>query len=188
LRGADEALSGPARTVDPQLVLEMCVVRLATLPPLLPVDDILQRLEALGGAEPLAASPPASRTAPAEQPGRLWEDFLARVRQEKVSLYMALAAGKLLSAEGEALRIGIENEAMRRELGRKDTLERLRAIAREVSGRDLRVEIGPVPSGHDTPLAQARRRTEEALADPLVQAAVDIFGAEVRGVRDRQRS
>jgi len=39
----------PARTVDPKLVLEMTVVRLATLPPLLPVDDILQRLEALAG-------------------------------------------------------------------------------------------------------------------------------------------
>src|SRR3989454_8595018 len=45
---ADEALAAPARTVDPQLVLEMAVLRLATLPPLLPVDEILRRLEALG--------------------------------------------------------------------------------------------------------------------------------------------
>src|SRR5439155_1422236 len=35
---ADEALAAPARSVDPKLVLEMCVVRLATLPPLLPLD------------------------------------------------------------------------------------------------------------------------------------------------------
>jgi len=38
----------------------------------------------------------------------------------------------------------------------------------------------------DTPIAQAKRREEETLADPLVQAAVEIFGAEVRGVRDRR--
>jgi hypothetical protein len=38
----------------------------------------------------------------------------------------------------------------------------------------------------ETPAAQAKRRTEETLADPLVQAAVEIFGAEVRGVRDRR--
>jgi len=65
----------------------------------------------------------------------------------------------------------------------------LRAIASEVAGRELRVEVGPLPSEHagQAPLAQARRRTEETLADPMVQAAVEIFGAEVRGVRDRRR-
>jgi hypothetical protein len=106
-----------------------------------------------------------------------------------VSLYMALAAGKLVASDGGTLRIGIENETMRRELNRKETLDRLRAIAREVTGRDVAVEVGPVPAEHagDTPLAQARKRTEETLADPLVQAAVEIFGAEVRGVRDRRQ-
>src|SRR5207302_1597062 len=134
---ADEALAAPARSVDPKLVLEMCVVRLATLPPLLPLDDILHRLEAFGAGNPAA-------------PG---------------------------------------GGAARRELSRKETLQRLRAIASEVAGRELRVEVGPLPSEHagQAPLAQARRRTEETLADPMVQAAVEIFGAEVRGVRDRRR-
>jgi hypothetical protein len=103
---------------------------------------------------------------------------------------MPLATGKLLSSDGGALRIGIGNESMRRQLSGRETLERLGAIARELSGRDLRVEIGPLPSEHagDAPLAQSRRRTEETLADPMVQAAVEIFGAEVRGVRDRRGS
>src|SRR5262249_39671991 len=151
---ADEALSAPARTVDPKLVLEMCVVRLATLPPLLPVDDILRRLEALGGSPAAAGAAPAPPAGAGGRPAPvrastgagggdgLWDALLARVRQEKVSLYMTLAAGKLLPGDGEALRIGIENEAMRRELSRKETLERLSAIARELAGRQLRVEIG----------------------------------------------
>jgi len=192
LLDADETLSAPARTVDPTLVLEMCAVRLATLPPLLPVDDILRRLEALGAGEasPRVASSPPSPAPAAESAGGLWERFLARVKDEKVSLYLALAAGKLLGADGGALRIGIENEAMRRELSRKETLTRLAAIAGDVAGRALRVEVGPLPTEHagDAPLAQARRRTEETLADPMVQAAVDIFGAEVRGVRERRGS
>jgi DNA polymerase-3 subunit gamma/tau len=195
---ADETLSAPARTIDPKLVLEMTVVRLATLPPLLPVDDILQRLEALAGgkvvASPSAAPAPkatASTTkvaAPAASGGDLWDRFLTRVREDKISLYMQLAGGKLISTEGDLLRIGVENEAMRRELSKKEALQRLKSIAREVSGRDLRVEVGPLPEEHagDAPLAQARRRTEESLADPMVQAAVEIFGAEVRGVRDRR--
>jgi len=183
--------------VEPQLVLEMYVLRLATLPPLLPVDEILRRLESLGGDDgggrgraaapaPKAPGRPESRrSAPAED---LWERFLARVRDEKVSLYMALVAGRPAGMEGDTLRIGLESEAMRREVSRKDTLDRLHVIAREVAGRELRVEIGPMPveQAGDTPLARARRRTEETLTDPLVQAAVEIFGAEVRGVRDRR--
>src|SRR5438132_47071 len=55
----DEALSAPARSVDPKLVLDMCVVRLATLPPLLPMDDVLRRLEALdaGGGTRSTSTP-----------------------------------------------------------------------------------------------------------------------------------
>src|SRR5437773_1558075 len=41
---ADEALAAPARSVDPKLVLEMCAVRLATLPSLLPLDRKSTRL------------------------------------------------------------------------------------------------------------------------------------------------
>jgi DNA polymerase III subunit gamma/tau len=188
LLAADETLSAPARTVDPTLVLEMCAVRLATLAPLLPVGDILRRLEALGAGGATAPAPVAS--AGRADGGALWDRFLARVKQEKVSLYLTLAAGKLLGADGGTLRIGIENEAMRRELSRKETLGRLAAIAGEVAGREFRVEVGPLPTEHagEAPLAQARRKTEETLADPMVQAAVEIFGAEVRGVRERRGS
>jgi DNA polymerase-3 subunit gamma/tau len=196
---ADEALAVPARTVDPRLVLEMCAVRLATLPPLLPVDEVLGRLESLaGGAPPVAAGttapaarrtdePPPTRAAAAG--GSLWEGLLERVQRDKKAVYMALATGKLVAADGDALRIGIENEAMRRELSKRETLEVLRACAREVAGRDVTIEIGPLPADRagDAPLAEARRRTEETLAHPMVKAAVEIFGAEVRGVRDRRR-
>src|SRR5438132_751311 len=192
---ADEALAAPARSVDPKLVLEMCVVRLATLPPLLPLDDILHRLEAFGAGNPAAPGGGAARESvprprEAAPGGGLWDRFLARVPEDKlVAPYLMLLSGTLLAADGEALRIGIDNEAARRELSRKETLQRLRAIASEVAGRELRVEVGPLPSEHagQAPLAQARRRTEETLADPMVQAAVEIFGAEVRGVRDRRR-
>ncbi|MCW5892471.1 MAG: hypothetical protein KIT14_18300 [bacterium] len=111
------------------------------------------------------------------------------MRQDKLSLYMTLMSGRPLGVEGDVLRIGMDSEAMRRELQVRDTLARLEVAAGDAAGRPLRVQIGPMPSAHagDTPLAQARRRAEETLADPLVKAAVEIFeGAEVRGVRDRR--
>src|SRR5215475_1070037 len=81
---ADETLAAPARTIDPQLVLEMIVLRVATLPPLLPVDEILGRLESLTGTAPASApgrapggqappSPPRTTPPPVrrgEAPGR----------------------------------------------------------------------------------------------------------------------
>jgi DNA polymerase III subunit gamma/tau len=203
---ADETLASPVRTIDPQLVLEMAVLRVATLPPLLPVDEILARLDAVGRASPASSAPPlpargappaapparGRSAAPAEASGAVgdgvWDRVLARVRQERVSLYMTLAAARPLGVSEGVLRLGMDSEALRRELATRDTLERLAALASEATGRPLRIEVGPVPAEHvsDTPVAQARRRQEETLADPLVQAAVEIFGAEVRGVRDRR--
>src|SRR2546422_521501 len=191
----EEGLGASARSVDRKLFLGMWVVRLAPLPPLLPLDDILHRLEAFGAGNPAAPGGGAAREnvprpREAAPGGGLWDRFLARVQEEKlVAPYMMLLSGTLLAADGEALRIGIDNEAARRELSRKETLQRLRAIASEVAGRELRVEVGPLPSEHagQAPLAQARRRTEETLADPMVQAAVEIVRAEGRGVRDRRR-
>jgi len=207
---ADEALALPARTVEPQLVLEMRLLRMATLPPLLPAAEILERLEALegrgggGGGVPRSVSPRSESRAAgmvASKPGErggaradggtgaFWQSFLARARQARVSLYMTLATGCLVEMDEELLRIGLENETMRKELATRETLAQLHALAQEVAGRPLRVEIGPVPSERagDTPLARERRKTEESLADPMVQAAVEIFGGEVRSVREGPR-
>ena len=88
------------------------------------------------------------------------------------------------------LRLGLDSEALRRELSAQGHARRgSRALASEIAGRAVRVEVGPVPARAAPArrrIAQARRREQETLADPLVQAAVEIFGAEVRGVRDRR--
>ena len=100
---------------------------------------------------------------------------------------MILAGAKPLAVGDGVLRIGLDNEAMRKELMRREVLDRLQAVAGDLIGGPVRVEVGALPPEQlgETPLAAARRKTEETLADPLVQAAVEIFGAEVRGVRDR---
>jgi DNA polymerase-3 subunit gamma/tau len=199
LLDADEAIAVPARTIDPQLVLEMAVLRLATMTPLVSLDELTQRLERIAGGGGVGAPPPKSVPDKGAAPGRVaappahgtdgvFEGLIRRVQDERVSLYMALAAARPLGIDGGVLKLGVENEALRRELGKKESLEALRAIASDVAGRPLQVEIGPLPASYaqDTPAAQSKRRTEETLADPLVKAAVEIFGAEVRGVRDRR--
>jgi hypothetical protein len=101
---------------------------------------------------------------------------------------MALGGGRLVERRADTLVIGIENEMMRRELSGRETVARLEALASEVLGEAVGVEIGPLPEAQvaETPRGRAKRRSEETLADPMVQAAVEIFGAEVRGVRERR--
>jgi hypothetical protein len=117
----------------------------------------------------------------------VWDAFLARVRREKVALYMTLAAGRPLGLDGDVLRIGLESESMRRSVQSRDSLELLGRLASEAAGRPVRVEVGPLPADRqgDTQRARTRQREQETLADPLVQAAVEIFGGEVRAVRER---
>jgi len=208
LLDADEALATPTRTIDPQLVLEMRVLRLATLPPLLPVDEILRRLEAIehrgggparapghsGTAAPATAGrnpgpgPSAAGAAPRDDDlERVWETFLARVRNARIALYMTLVSARPLGMDGGVLRIGLESESMRRAVQSREHLDLLGRLASEVSGASLRIEVGPLPAERqgEMPRARARAREQETLADPLVQAAVEIFGGEVRAVRER---
>jgi len=200
----DEVMSTPARTVDPQLVLEMRVLRLATLPPLLPAAEIVRRLESLeggrGGESSGGPAPSVGRAGATRSPGgattrsrattadEFWTAFLERVRNERVSLYMALAGGRLVERGEDRLAIGIESAIMRGELSGRETVARLEALASEVLGQPVTVEIGPLPAAQvaETPRGRAKQRSEETLADPMVQAAVEIFGAEVRGVRERR--
>ena len=115
-----------------------------------------------------------------------WATLLERVRGEKLALYLALAAARPVAIEESLLRIGVESEAMRRDLARGETHALLTRVAAEVFGEATRVEIVPMPSAEESPLGRARQREQDARDDPLVQYAVEIFGGEVRGTRERR--
>jgi len=207
----DEALALATRAVEPQLVLEMGVLRVATLPPLVPAVELVERLEALEkGAGPAGGGGtgrPATGSGRVERRGAprdggakavsarggarahddvRWSTLLERIRTEKLALYLALAAARPVAIEESLLRIGVESEAMRRDLARGEMHGLLTRVAGEVFGDATRVEIVPMPSAEDSPLGRARQREQETKEDPLVQYAVEIFGGEVRGTRERR--
>lgn len=53
------------RSAYPKLILEMTVIRIATLPPVMPIDAVLQQLESLASGAPASAS---TRAAPPPRP------------------------------------------------------------------------------------------------------------------------
>src|SRR5579862_3534258 len=104
-----------ARTPYPKLVLEMALLRLATLPALVPVDELLERLGAIEArlpgspaGRPTRSAPAPSapaRTAPASAPaptaaapgsGQGWDAFVGFVRGERETLAIDLAQCRLV--------------------------------------------------------------------------------------------
>lgn len=67
-----KAESAMAHTTFPRLTLEMALIKMATLAPVVPVNEILERLRALersGGGGRVASPPPAWESAPAGRSG-----------------------------------------------------------------------------------------------------------------------
>ena len=70
LKGEEEV----AQSTFPRTMLEMTLIRLATLPPILPIDEMIKRLEVLEGAAPEATETPKARKGVAEVPEEPGED------------------------------------------------------------------------------------------------------------------
>jgi 5-methylcytosine-specific restriction endonuclease McrA len=100
--------------------------------------------------------------------GGLWEQILARMRQDNISLYMALATARPLGIADGVLRLGVESTALRRELTTKEMLAQLAVITSEVAKMSLRVEVGPLP---DECASETPEKTQESNKVQLWQAA-----------------
>jgi len=149
----------------------MTLVKLASQPPVLPIEEALAQLEALsrqlaGGnvpergekPEPRAVVPPTTATVQEETPpvtrsavtsssvaetdqDGTWERFLAAVQKEKISLFFALRTGRLLNLTSTTLQIAVDKDPYFRDLTRKESRTVLEEIARRFFGRTLTVEV-----------------------------------------------
>ncbi|MBI4514368.1 MAG: DNA polymerase III subunit gamma/tau [Deltaproteobacteria bacterium] len=201
---ADEEI---AHSAYPKIVLEMTAIKLATLAPLLPLEQVLQRLEGIEGrlrGEGPAAKPaalraaPAAETAPAAAPrasaatGESWEQFVEFVRKEKVTLVTYLEHSQPARREGGVLELAAPPGYYYDYLAHKDHLAMVQELAGRFFGGGLRVVVvegGPAASG-ETAAAPKPSRAQQAakvMEHPVVRAAVDILGGELHEVKTRPR-
>jgi DNA polymerase-3 subunit gamma/tau len=190
-----------ARSPYPRFALEATLIRLATLPVTLPVDQLLERLETLekklsaGGnsmAAPLrAAAPqgvktaavtqtiPSARGAGQESAGdatEVWKNFVAFVTQEKKFLAVHLEQARPLALPPGPLTLGVEEHHLNY-LQDPEHLSLLKDFARRFFSAEISVSIAP--------LQEKKQRSEEAKADPeagndVVREALRIFGGSVK--------
>jgi DNA polymerase-3 subunit gamma/tau len=203
-----------ARTPYPKLVLEMALLRLAALPPLLPVDELLQRLADLEGRmrgpaaaarprpavassappEPAAAGralaprSPAIQGAPPAGP-QSWEAFVAFACGERARLAEHLSKCVLLSLDDGTVAIEAPRGFRANYLAEREHVAQIEELATRFFGRPMRARVQAAESDAVDPPAPpptTAELTSAALQNPAVQAAVSILGGEIAAVRARR--
>jgi DNA polymerase-3 subunit gamma/tau len=224
----------------PKLVLEMALIKLATLTPVVAADELLDRIDELeqrlgAGAVPAGGSAPsgsaASGPAPTRPAGKAvpaarrepmahahhsasppaatgghgsdaaagtapsggecsWDAFLAFVAKEKITLSPYLESSQPTHPDGATLALRVPSGYYYDYLAQRDHTQLVEELAERFFGRPIRVTVtaaeaqqATAPSREESPTALHAA----ALGDPVVRAAVEIFGGEVQEVKSRAR-
>ncbi|OGQ78421.1 MAG: DNA polymerase III, subunit gamma and tau [Deltaproteobacteria bacterium RIFCSPLOWO2_12_FULL_60_19] len=164
-----------ARSAYPRFALEATLIRLATLPETMPVEEALERLEALerklgGGAAPRSApaaeKPPpvvkaasetrlsghgqAATPAPAAtvagESSQTWKRFVAFVTKERRMLAVHLEQAQLLSLAPGQMRLGVEEGHQLKYLQDGEQLSALKEFACRFFSVETAVSLTAVPA------------------------------------------
>jgi DNA polymerase-3 subunit gamma/tau len=163
------------KSLDPRLNLEFTLVRMAHLQPMIPVDEILSKMEDLERrlSQNKGERPPPSRqeTAPSrekvpfvrepaidpvpeEKTGPvsredLWESFKGFVKKKSHPLWSKIEPGQFLGYENRTLRIGFpEGYLFLEHFKEKEQRDRLTEIAREFFQQEVIVKIESLKTGN----------------------------------------
>jgi DNA polymerase-3 subunit gamma/tau len=188
-----------ARAPYPKLVLEMALLRLAALPPLLPVDELLQRLSDLEGrlrgsspapARAVAAAPPPRAAAPppaaAAGAGRTaaappapaagpeageasWPAFVAFARGERPTLAEHIAKCALRRLDGQDVAIEAPRGFRADYLSRRDHVAQIEELAVRFFGRPMRVQVTAGDAASAAPQTQPPRATSAERTSAALQ-------------------
>ncbi|MFI5367302.1 MAG: DNA polymerase III subunit gamma/tau [Candidatus Binatia bacterium] len=224
-----------ARAPFPKLVMEMALIKLATLTPVMAVEAVLDRLDELqrrlgsaasgsgDAAAPTRANTPptaprreTSVRSPAASPagpaapapavagtassgtatsgtatsGHSWDAFLGFVGTQKVALATYLRASQPPTVDGAVLALRVPPGHYHDYLAQRDNTQLVEELAQQYFGRPLRVTVQVASLATESTAEPAENAAElhsAALGDPVVRAAVEIFGGEVQEVKSRTR-
>ncbi len=199
------------RSMEPRINLEYAVVRMAYLEPLIPVDEIISRMEGLemrlGGGR-RQDIPAEQRTRPDQEAvvtesdrsgadeitdgDGLWQDLKSFIKEKNPPLSSKIGSGEFLSYENDCLKIGFPKDYVFLDnIKSVSQLNLLTQMAVELLGKDITIDIKPLEGDarNSSNMASNTAGTtnnikNEALRHPLVQKIMDVFeGAEIMDVR-----
>jgi DNA polymerase-3 subunit gamma/tau len=219
LRAVSLAIESDAlvrRGDDAGIVLQMLVLKLAELPRLKSIENVLSGAAA-PAAPAVSAPPPRSdergprilslvsveteKAAPAPAPAS-HSDAISRfsdlldARRRVTGAQVSLAESIGVDGDDLVLRFGIDKAAAKEALEEPPVRKLLAEVAREAFGRPLRVVLKTGPPA-DGDLGQAAREvpreaisreraSNRAATDPVVRSAMELFRAELTEVKEEE--
>lgn len=187
---------------DPRITLELALLKLVQMRRLVPFAELVARVErllsgapapapraaALSPGRPVARELPPPAPAPAVAPAP--EDaaaLLQQMAQEARPSFAPALRGATARLSGDELVLDVPPDFRAFALGHLDELE---ALAKQASGRKLKVAVSDAPAGPApmaaVPAAPDPKQSLRARAErePAVQEALDLFGGRVVDVRE----
>lgn len=196
-----------AQSTFPRIMLEMTLIRMATLQPVLPIDKIMKKLEALGSKDfsgrkeekitipaqdPATPSLELSKREGTEDFGEAWRQLVDFTRAKNPILGSFLALGSLVNLSDERIEIGFDKDSFHYErMMEKENQRQLEAICQEYFQKKRRVIILPIQMGLELKEKINLNRREEirngrdgqwqGLGEdhPIIQEALRLFNGKV---------
>ncbi|MBN1614118.1 MAG: DNA polymerase III subunit gamma/tau [Deltaproteobacteria bacterium] len=196
------------RSYNTRLTLETVLVRMAYLEPMIPLDEMILRMEAL--EKRLVPSSPKTASSPTvpektenglqslsekgtveNNPENMWENYKNFIKEHKIPLWSLINQGRLLEQDETQLRIGLPKIC-------RDIIDEkaLQELSEAFFGRAVKIRLETFKTAPESPQTNGAENSnnhnhlqeirKEALNQPLLQKILDIFeGAEIREVKTR---
>ncbi|MDD5449395.1 MAG: DNA polymerase III subunit gamma/tau [Candidatus Omnitrophica bacterium] len=175
--------------------IEFALLKLIRREGLMPIDELLKRVERLGGAprNDVIASPDLSAEALAKAEGakqsnsdsnidKLWPEFLNALSKKKASLASFLMEGEPGALEKGALKINFPkmHKFHKEILEKPANKEIIEAVFKQVSGMSANMEFNLVDKlERRLNFKFAASAEEEKRQDPVLKDALDVFNGSV---------
>lgn len=185
-----------ARAQFPRQIFEMMVLRLMTIEKLVPIEDILSRLDNTEAAQ-IVQNPTMSREIGSEPESNAakpvlleptkedWERFIQVVKGKKPLLATILEEGKLIDLNDQEIVIGYEDGSFcGKQLSDPDHKRHFEKFAREYFTKSLRLKVSTLTTENQSQTADKGGSAKEALHskmdhDSILEEAKKIFRGEI---------
>jgi len=179
-----------SRSPFPKAIMEVALVKMATLRPLVPLDQIMDRLDRL---ESNLTGPAPDQVADLDEK---WATLIDHVKAHNPILGSLLRYGRLLHLDDEEITIGFEKGSFYLEkISEEENRRKCEEVCRNFFKKELRLVLkdfagegrSPSPSAErgkpEGPTDKDRRLKKEATENPVIQEAVEIFDGTIEEIK-----
>jgi DNA polymerase-3 subunit gamma/tau len=199
LAGAEEEIR---RSSYPRYLMEMLLVKMATLERTRDLAEIVDRIQSLrdgfegrdgSAGPPLSTEPSVALSSPPSRPGpelseEGWIHFLQHLRAHRPGMASILEQGRFLEcADGNRIRLAFPTNFHVDRMSEKEQTKALETLCQEFFGRAIRVSPVLDAQGGVCRENHVRQKQHQmhvgVKSHPLVQEALQVFGGQIVEIR-----